>query len=908
MNKKLFFWNKWDREFKAIYQFLLILTLLLIGVYFVVLYFGFDLAIDWLITTQLESKPIVLNINNIFNIPAPILTELFVVQQYFEGSILKISNTAFYVYLTIFILAFVVCLTIATYLKRITFLIYIALLVFSLFLIKLDALMLFGLKGNTSPILFSILFILLSYYFHDINKYTSLRNRLFSFLALTIVLGIIIHFFSQTNSPFLYLASNIYTLAIIITILFIFLVGYEVIYLVLIITTQDRKNTKTNNTKHFLILSFIYLLNLIFAYMKNEGHINWDIYHINAFILIIISAIIGIRGIKDRENLYQNILPFYPYIGILYLAIAIISISTIGFHILQANDLVLEVFEYTIILGHIGFGSMFLFYIIGNFISLLLKNLSIHKIAFKEDNFPYISARLGGIVIILAFFFLSNKSALNKTIAGYFISQADYYQIENKTESAILNYRYASSIKNHKSNYNLSHLQKGQKKSQKYSVISTKKNPTPYAFVNAGLNFKKNGKFFDALFTYHEGISKFPDSDQLKNNIAVLYSGSKILDSAIYYLNNISNPRLNKKTGIINKLALSVLKDVNFVQNFSSDLSIESDRLGLNANIIAKLIVQPDTIIKAAFLSPNNRTLNIISYAYLNNLGIWSYSNPNTNFLPLIESILFNPKNGFYVEQLLFLKALNSYNNGKILEAFQNISQLISTYSGDGKYAFIAGMWCLEQNSLKLVIEYLQQSIKQGNQDANVFYPLALWLDNQQDKANNFISELSDKDSIDSRIATIRKLISSHNKSVKQKISNHFLNTISLPVNNLLDEITVAKSENNTINMDRLYTLAGSLNPFFLEGIQEAVNYFNKKKEEDKAYEIIINAMEVNSYSEYLIKSYINQCFAMGLESYAETGLLKLLDILSQEEYNQYEIIFDLKKDQLQQAESKIDN
>lgn len=904
MFEELFFWKKWDREFKSIYQLLLLLTLILIGVYLVGVYLGSDIALDWLTTFRLESKTIQIGINNIFGIPSAVSTDLSVIQQYFEGSALKLSETTYYLYLTVFCIGLTVCLTIVTYLKRFFFLVSTALFIFLLFLIRLNTLALFGLEGNESTILFFALFVPLSYYFHDINTEVSLKNRLLIFMALMLVCGITIHFFSQAENPFLSLATNIFIPAVIFTIVFILLVGYEIVYTILIITTQSNQDSKTNNTRHFIIFSLIYLINVILAYAHNAGKIDWDIYYINAFVLFIISAVLGIWGLRDREVLYGKTMPFYPYTGILYLALAIISISTITFHMAQANDSILETFEDSIIFGHIGFGFFFLLYIIGNFISLLLKNLPVYKIAFKEDNFPYVSARLAGIITVAGLFFLSNKAALNQAIAGYFISQGDYNHLQKKPSPAIENYRYASMYapNNHKSNYALSKMQSTNKDARKFVLKATKKNPTPYAYINTGLNYIEDGKFFDALFIYQAGVAKFPNSNEIKNNLAVLYGSTTVLDSAIYYLNDISDSKTNTKLN--NKLALSVLKDVDFHESFPSNEVVSSDGLDVNANMLAKLLLQPDSILKAQFFKLNQTQLNLISYAYINNLGIWSYSNPNSNYLPLVESVLINPSNDKYKEQLLFMKALNLYNGGRVKDAYHIISQLINTYITNGVYAYIAGLWSIEQNSPRLAQDFLEQAIEQGSQDAKIFLPLAFWLNNQQDKATDYLNNAFVNDTIrDGRLTKVGQITSSDNASIKQRNTENFKNIVSLPASDVLDEITIAESEKDLIRTEELYRLLGNLNPFFAEGVLAAVSYFNEVNQDEQAYDILVDNMEVNPYSEELVKAYIDQCFAMGLENYAETGLLKLLDILSKEEYDQYEIVFDLKKEQLQQED-----
>ena len=481
----------------------------------------------------------------------------------------------------------------------------------------------------------------------------------------------------------------------------------------------------------------------------------------------------------------------------------------------------------------------------------------------------------------------------------------DFYQLQNNKSAAIKSYQFGSLYANinHKSNYMLSHLLTDKKRVHKALITSISKKPTPYAYVNAGLSHLNEGKFFDALFTYQEGISRLPYSDQLKNNLAVLYASSEAVDSAAYYLNAIKDNDIQNNLGLINKLSLSTLKDVDFLENFELESNIETDRLDINANILAKLITQPDSILRAKIMSLANAELNLMSYAYLNNLGIWTYSNQNANYLDIVESSINNPNNEKYKESLLLMKSLNLYNAGRISEAYKTMNQLISLYKGEGMYAFISGLWSIEQGAYKLSTEYLMQSITEGYHSAKIFYPIGLWLDNQPTLANDYVVKMKASDTLDSRINIVQKLLATDAEITRKKISAQFENVISVSASNVLDEITVAESKNDTIAVHQLNTVIGTLNPFFTEGILASIDYFNDTSNHELAYEIIVNAMEINPYSEALVKTYIDQCFIMGFDSYAETGLLKLLDILSKEAYDNYEILFDLKKDQLEQED-----
>jgi hypothetical protein len=93
----------------------------------------------------------------------------------------------------------------------------------------------------------------------------------------------------------------------------------------------------------------------------------------------------------------------------------------------------------------------------------------------------------------------------------------------------------------------------------------------------------------------------------------------------------------------------------------------------------------------------------------------------------------------------------------------------------------------------------------------------------------------------------------------------------------LYDQLLSVKSlsdQKDTIRLDSVYNMLASWDPFFEEGVIAAVQYFNdSRNEENYAYNLLVNALTVNSYSEALNKFYIEYCLNDGLIDFARNRL-----------------------------------
>ncbi|MBR9998448.1 MAG: hypothetical protein KFF73_05720 [Cyclobacteriaceae bacterium] len=130
-----------------------------------------------------------------------------------------------------------------------------------------------------------------------------------------------------------------------------------------------------------------------------------------------------------------------------------------------------------------------------------------------------------------------------------------------------------------------------------------------------------------------------------------------------------------------------------------------------------------------------------------------------------------------------------------------------------------------------------------------------------------------------------------------QRNDQHFIeNTGYLKMNDqnylydvLLGAIRQLASRDSS-GLERKFYLAGTWDPFFEPGILEAVKYYQEIKGDPySAYNLLIRATEINRYSVPLYKRMVDLTLDMGLTEYAMDGLEILRDLLTAEEYLDYE-------------------
>ena len=99
----------------------------------------------------------------------------------------------------------------------------------------------------------------------------------------------------------------------------------------------------------------------------------------------------------------------------------------------------------------------------------------------------------------------------------------------------------------------------------------------------------------------------------------------------------------------------------------------------------------------------------------------------------------------------------------------------------------------------------------------------------------------------------------------------------------------IADGKKNRDDAFRHYQQIADKNPFKTQYMLDAATFFDEQmKDENLAYETILNASVINPYSIPLSKSFILRCVNMGLFNYAENELQQLKTITTAEDYQEF--------------------
>src|SRR5690606_29707866 len=130
-----------------------------------------------------------------------------------------------------------------------------------------------------------------------------------------------------------------------------------------------------------------------------------DFLYINLYLLLCVSAVLGLWGFRLREPLYQSILFFSPTGAWFYLAFASVCFITISQLLGNANDAPLAIIREVIVFSHTGYGIIFMTYIFSNFMVMMADNLPVYRLLYKPNRMPFFTFRLAGLIAMLAFIF-----------------------------------------------------------------------------------------------------------------------------------------------------------------------------------------------------------------------------------------------------------------------------------------------------------------------------------------------------------------------------------------------------------------------------------------------------------------------------------------------------------------------
>jgi len=723
------FWNSWAKIYK---QIGLVISTAFV---FSLLFFWYSWfispnpALDWYSVQELDVTQVPVHTFQQGLLELTIHGDNFLIFDKLLGAPLQPNVAAGYIFISILVISMIMLLTLVTILPRFWYLVGMGLFILFIVGFRMEIIAVFDQPNKLFTVVVLILYCIPSFYFQFFNTAVAFSKRLLLFTGITVLLGLIIVNFSTVEYPLLHLSVTGVTVGIIISVVFIFMVAHEILASFVFIASQSSKQGKS--LTHFLIISLIYMINLSLAYAHKIGSIDWNILYINFYLLITISGVLGVWGFRQRQLQYEKIIDADPFGIYFFLSLGAICFTTIAYFIGTANDSALVTINDAIIYGHIGYGIIFLTYIISNFLGMLAKNVPIYKILYKPNSMPYFTFRFGGIIATLAFVFYNTwQVPVQNAFSGYYNAVGDLYQTLDNGQFAEAFYQQSSTYGylNHHANYAMANLEAKKNfntiKERNFYNRATERRPTEFAYINLSQTYQRNGQWLEARLILNEAIKRFPDSGPIKNALGIIYSKINLVDSSLYYLQKANNQKIIRDAANANFIGVAAKNNLSV--NADSLLTlISSNNIGVRSNALAFANIQ-GTKIKMDIDLKQDTLLNLFSASLLNNYMLNHLGELDSTFINFTIKLGEKPTNKDYSESVLFNAALSLYADGQIGRAFSLLENIAIFSEDQDKYNTILAMWSLENGASEDAVSFIDYVVNQQYTDALPVAAIAL--------------------------------------------------------------------------------------------------------------------------------------------------------------------------------------
>lgn len=831
--QSFFFWRNWSREYKIFWHILIILFLGSLAF----MWSGYFLVPEGLTEWHThQAQKTVESVTHTFesgNFEFAVPIESYSILEYFYAGPLQINTVSSYIGVVVLAIMSILIFAVITTFQRFWYYVGTGLLVLFIVSMRLDVLELFGQRNFIPTIAAVIVFVSVSFYFNAFNTTANFTVRILSFLLLTVGLGSTIHFFAAVEHPFLYLSVSSFVPSLLLTVIFIFMIAHEIIAGFVYLTSQS--STSSKSLQHFLIISLIYIVNLVFTYMNEARLIEWNFIFINLYLLVTVSGVLAIWGYRKRESLYHNIVPFYPFGAYFILALAIICFSSIAVFLHTYNDAALKIIRDVIIFSHIGFGVIFLLYFTSNFIGMMAANKNVYKVLYNPTSMPYATYRIAGLIATFAFIFYSQwHTYVYYGTAAIFNIMGDVQQVTNDGSIAESYYRQARLYagNNFHGNYILAGIETGKNNFEQahlhYNTINWT-NPTESSLINNANLYLFDSDYFSTKSSLQEARKEFPESGIIQTNLGYAFLKLNQADTAFLFFDQARSDKASAASSDINVTGLLAQTGVSVnVDSLLQRYGTSSTAVVSNSILIAAQQRQP---IKTPFNPLNNKILDLYSATLLNNYIVYKLQDLDTAFITKAFKVASDSMNTDYSEALKATLAHAYYYQNNVEKAMGLMGEVaFITQSMQGKFNYTMGLWALEQGNPQLAVSCFAYSVEQNYKEAKIYNAIALAEAGMNDEANTAANSLleskiqSDKD-IGRQLKKIYSISASEiltqSDLEKYQYCRYRLN---------LTDSTVFKRILNTIenpNYKTLLILEMSQRQFNAGSIRSAIRYFN---------------------------------------------------------------------------------
>ncbi|MFC0606412.1 hypothetical protein ACFFGQ_01665 [Rufibacter quisquiliarum] len=682
---------------------------------------------------------------------APLLTPMrvevnayLVSEQYAIGP-MHLPQWAVWVHLAGLAVALVFFWTVASTLTRMAYYVAATLGMLWLSTFNLDLLGIFPGTSRTLLLIGLGLFGVTSYLFHAFWRSGSFLLRFVVFTALTLLFGGAVFFASPLSGALTALhIVNYSTLgSFVAAVLLMLLVAYENLHGLLWFNTHAQQPQRRFGLPQFLLISVLYLGNLLLLYLRQAGILEIDYLGFDALLLFLFSTAVGFWGLRQREVQYARFLQFKTEAAPLYLVLALLSFLNLGYACLMANDTMVQAYRGAIILTHLAFGISFLLYVLANFWPLLKEKLRVYRVVYDPKRLSFFVVYLMGAVLLVIMVIRNNYAVFYQTQSAYYTYLGDLYQ--QTEESPLLAEQFYSEA-SHRSRSNTRALasladiyhaagMRTLEMNRLQDLLSRK--PSPQGFLQLANLYTDPSDLFDHLKILQTGVRQFPEYAPLLNNLGLLYGTTTFTDSAAFYLDKALAHSHEPEVVQANQLAFLFKhgfkqQAVEFSQTYDHDrhLPLLTNKLAIGFLIGGKTPVQTTAPLQDSILSSAS-----FAYFYLQHLLPTSKGEPKAG-IAQVDRLLRQEANLGFTDDLTLLKAVLQQRAGYPAQAKATLEQLAANNTATaGHYNDILGQWMLQVQLYPSAAAYFGKARQAGYRDAQLHEAVALALAGQESEA-----------------------------------------------------------------------------------------------------------------------------------------------------------------------------
>lgn len=702
----VFFWNSWSKADRfVVVSGLALLVLCGVG-YTYVAYLGLENVVSWNVLSELVSLPGTLYSFTDGLLTYPIVGRIQTVTNQFAVSPMQVDPSVATLTVGLLCVALAYALAAICRLPALRYRIAMALFVLLLAVCRFEVLGLPG-SGRWPFLAMVVAFGGISYYFHAFQTATSLLNRLLVFGGLFVAAALGIGLTSTVIHPAQLLLSYALPGLVILSVLFIAYIAIDIVGGLVWLTSVSRPNGQPLGVYNFIFISVLYLVNLLLIWLRNNKTLDWNVFTISPFLILLVSAGVGLWGFRQLTE-QRSIISFSQAGAGLYIGLTALTLLTVAYAAATANDPLIEVFEDAVVYSHFIMGFLMVLYVLVNFLPIYQQRLPVYRVLYKARLADLPLFRLAGVIGLVGVSMSTDNFTIRQGYAASLSALGDAYLVENEADLAQTYYQesVAQEYQQHKANYALASMAINRNDPTTAALFfsqALRKQPSPQAFIGLCSTYQQTNLFFEAIKTLQRGIHTFPNSGELRTNLGYLYGKTAIADSAYYYLKSAADLTPRQEVPLANLLALYARNP----QILASDSTLAgqisaSDNPALTANLLAlRLLNHSDSTVLTAPVwlakAPRNTALGAGEFAGLYNYAMLA-THPDTVLCNTLQRAALNPVNQTISDELSLASALVTYKANQHHEAFDQLTQLATADVRTAPtYRTILGLLELEQ-------------------------------------------------------------------------------------------------------------------------------------------------------------------------------------------------------------------